>query len=76
MKMGEYEAWMNELSTVSGCSRDLLDKTPSKVLFAFKVAIEERNTARERAEKLARDLRKLLPGDTMLNTLLQELGYT
>ena len=75
MKMGEYDTWMNELSTVADLSRDLLDKTPSKVLFALNVAIGERNAARGRAEKLASELRRHLPGDTLLKTLLAQLGY-
>jgi hypothetical protein len=46
MKLGEYEAWMNELATVSGCSREMLERTPARVLFAFNNAIQERDRAR------------------------------
>ena len=75
MKMGEFDTFMGELEMISGVPRDILDKTPARSLFALRVALDERNTARGRAEKLAGELRRHLPNDTLLKTLLTELGY-
>jgi hypothetical protein len=72
MKMGEYETWMADLSAVADIPRDLLDKTPARVLFRLRVALDERQAS---AKQLANELRRHLPGDTMLRTLLLELGY-
>jgi hypothetical protein len=47
MKMGEYQEWMANLATISGCSAEMLEKTPARVLFALNVAIEERDRAKE-----------------------------
>lgn len=47
MKMGEFDTFMNDLAEVSGVPRTMLDKTPALVLFRLKVALDERNKARE-----------------------------
>ena len=47
MKVGEFEEWMTNLATVSGVPREMLDRTPARVLFALSTAIEERDRARE-----------------------------
>jgi hypothetical protein len=54
MKLGEYQEWMTNLATISGCSAEMLEKTPARVLFALNVAIEERNRAREERDALAK----------------------
>jgi hypothetical protein len=75
MKMGEYELWMTELSAVSGLSREILDRSNAQVLFALRNVIVERDSNKMKVEKLARDLRRHLPGDMMLHTMLTELGF-
>jgi hypothetical protein len=53
MKMGEYETWMNDLSTVTGLTREMLNKAPALVLFALNSAIEERDRAKAMVEAFA-----------------------
>lgn len=47
MKAGEFEEWMANLATVSGVPREMLDRTPARVLFALSTAIEERDRRHE-----------------------------
>ena len=59
MKMDEYETRMADLAAVSGLSREMLDKTPARVLFTLSNALQERDRAVASREALLGEIARV-----------------